>query len=200
MADTPETVLDESAGRQRLAKLYAEALYSAAQERGQSDAVGDELTAFVTDVLGREPRVAAFLASPAVGRKTKTETLKAAAGNLQNDLLRNLLGVLDKNGRLGSVAGIAAAYASIREAKAGLVRVGVTSAVPLNDRQRQELTGALAARLGKTPVLSESVDPEILGGLIVRVGDRVTDSSVRTRLETLRAQLLSQSGNYVLQN
>jgi F-type H+-transporting ATPase subunit delta len=200
MADAADTKLDETAGRQRLAKLYAEALFAAAAERGQADVVGDELAALVSDVLAREPRVAAFLASPAIGRKTKTDALQSAAGLLSSDLLRNLLGVLDKNGRLGSIKGIAVAYRAIREARAGRVPVRVTSAVPLTDHQRHELIAALASRLGKTPVLAEAVDPDILGGLIVRVGDRVTDSSVRTRLDTLRTQLLSQSGNYVLQN
>lgn len=200
MSDAADTKRDETAGRNRLAKLYAEALFAAAAEKGHSDAVGEELDDFVANVLDRDARVAKFLASPAVGRVAKTAALKEAAGGLTNDLVRNLFGVLDKNGRLKELRNIAAAYRVIRDGKAGLVRVRVTTAVPLTDAQRAALETTLAASLGKKPVIAAVVDPEILGGLIVRVGDRLTDSSVRTRLETLRAQLLSQSGNYVLQN
>ena len=115
----------------------------------------------------------------------------------QESLVRNLLGVLNHNNRLWLVRPVAAAYRDLLDHRAGRVRVRVTSAVPLTDEQRGRLAETLAARLKKTPVLSVAVDPELLGGLVVRVGDQVIDSSVRTRLETLRSQLLEQGSSYV---
>ena len=77
----------------------------------------------------------------------------------------------------------------------GVVRVQVTSAVPLSDGQRDELKKTLSAALRSDPVIELRTDPNLLGGLVVLVGDRVYDTSVRTRLETLRTHLMA-SGNY----
>jgi F-type H+-transporting ATPase subunit delta len=195
--DHPDPGHDGVAARNRLARVYAEALMAAAEDAGQVDDVGGELEAVVRGVLDADPGVEAFLASPAVGRQAKTEALGRAFGDRASPLVRNLLGVLNKNGRLGLVRTVAAAYRDLLDQRAGRVRVRVATAVPLTDEQRDRLTNALAARLDKTPVLSATVDPELLGGLVVRVGDQVFDTSVRTRLETLRAQLLEQGSSYV---
>jgi F-type H+-transporting ATPase subunit delta len=194
---SPETVLDPGATRSRLARVYAEALLAAAIDAGQVDEVGQELESLVQDVLDADPSVEAFLASPAVGRKAKTEAIDQAFGDRVSRLVRNLLGVLNQNNRLWLIRQIAGAYRDLLDQRAGRVRVRVASAVPLTDDQRNRLIHALATRLQKTPVLSMTVNPELLGGLVVRVGDQVFDTSVRTRLETLRSHLIEQGNSYV---
>jgi F-type H+-transporting ATPase subunit delta len=195
--DTPDPAHNGVVSRNRIARVYAEALLSAAEDAGQVDAIGAELDALVRDVLQADSGVEAYLASPAVGRRTKTEALERAFAGRTSPLVHNLLGVLNHNGRLGLVRSIAAVYRDLLDQRAGRVRVKVASAVPLTDDQRARLTATLSARLKKTPVLSVSVDPDLLGGLVVRVGDQVFDTSVRTRLDTLRSHLMEQGSSYV---
>ncbi|HVL10931.1 MAG TPA: ATP synthase F1 subunit delta, partial [Gemmata sp.] len=83
--------------------------------------------------------------------------------------------------------------------RAGRVRVRVTSAAELSDEQRRSLSGKLAEMLKKEPVLDVRVDPELLGGMIVQVGDRVIDTTVRTRLHTLRNLMLDKGSSYVVE-
>jgi F-type H+-transporting ATPase subunit delta len=201
-AATHDTVLDAGSVRARLAKVYAEAVLAAALPKGAAavDATGEDLEAFTREVLGRHPDVAAFLASPAVGHKTKEAALAAALDGRASDLLRGLLAVLARNGRLDLVPGIAAAYRQLLEDRAGRVRVKVASAVELSDAQRAALTETLSGMMRQTPVLDARVDPDLLGGLVIQVGDRVIDTSVRTRLQTLRTLLLDRGSSYVVEN
>jgi F-type H+-transporting ATPase subunit delta len=196
IADLQDTALDPGVTRSRLVQVYAEALLGAAADAGKVDDVGRELAEFVQSVLA-DPAVETYLVSPAVGRRAKTQAIEDALSGRVSDLVRNLFGVLNKNGRLGMIRPIAAAYRDLLEERAGNVRVRVGSAVALTDDQRKRLTDTLRARLKQTPVLSVTVDPNLLGGLVVRVGDQVFDTSVRTRLETLRNQLLEQGSSYV---
>jgi F-type H+-transporting ATPase subunit delta len=193
-----DTALDPGITRSRLVQVYAEALLAAAADAGRVEEVGGELSDLVDSVFAANPAIEAYLISPAVGRRAKTQALEDALSGRVSDLVRNMVAVLNKNGRLGIVRAIAAAYRDLLEQRAGRVRVKVVSAVPLSDDQRRRLTETLAARLKQSPVLSVSVDPNLLGGLVVRVGDQVFDTSVRTRLETLRNQLLEQGSSYVL--
>ncbi|HVK17483.1 MAG TPA: ATP synthase F1 subunit delta [Fimbriiglobus sp.] len=187
-----ESVLEATGASARLARVYAEALMAAAGP--QADAVGDDIDALVEDVLAERPNAERFLASGAVNRKTKAAVLQAAFAGT-SDVLRNFLGVLNQNNRLGLLRAIAAAYRKLSDEAAGRVRVTVTSAVALSDDQLTKLKTTLAGRLDAEPVLDARTDPDLLGGLVVQVGDRVYDSSVRTRLDSLRTHLMA-SGSY----
>ena len=189
---THETVLEATGARARLARVYAEALLALAEEGHAADAVGDELRTVATEVVAKSPDVAAFLDNPAIAAKTKLPVLGAAFGSA-SDLFKKFLDVLTRNHRLGLLRDIQAAYQGIRDRQAGRVRVLVRTAAPLNEAQTSELQQTLAGRLGKQPVLAVRVEPELLGGLVVQVGDRVYDSSVRTRLDSLKNTLMAGS-------
>jgi F-type H+-transporting ATPase subunit delta len=182
--------------------VYAEAFLAAALKPGgpaAADAAGAELTAFVADVLDRDATVSGFLVSPAVGKKSKAAVLDAALPGRASELLRGLLAVLARNGRLDLVRGVAAAYRQLLDERAGRVRVKVSSAVELSDDQRAALAAHLAGILRQQPVLDVRIDPDLIGGMVVQVGDRVFDTSVRTRLSTLRTLLLDRGSSYVVQ-
>jgi F-type H+-transporting ATPase subunit delta len=102
-----------------------------------------------------------------------------------SDLTRNFIGVLAANRRLAALPNIVRAFAAIAAAQRGEVTAEVTSAHPLNDDQIAQLATRLKAREGKEVKIKASVDPEILGGLVVRIGSRQIDGSIRTRLNTL---------------
>jgi F-type H+-transporting ATPase subunit delta len=188
-----ETVLEAGSIQARIARVYAEALLAAALKQSDADAVdavGEELDEFVEGVLDKNPAIAAYLASPAVGRHAKSAVLEAALSGRASDLLRGLFAVLIHNGRLGLVRGIDAIYGELLDQRAGRVRVKVTAASELSEAQRAALTTTLTTTLKQHPILDVRVDADLLGGMIVQVGDRVIDTSVRTRLQNLRNLLL----------
>lgn len=181
----------------RVARVYAEALLKAAGKQEQGDAVGEALDSLVADIFGAEPRVEAFLASPAVPRKAKAPVLLQVFGDRANEVFTNFLLVLNNHGRLDLLRPIRAAYHALLDEQARRVRVQVRSAVPLADEQRRQLQAQLRDRFHLEPVLQEGVDPELLGGLTVQVGDLVYDASLRSRLQDIRNQILTRSSHEI---
>ncbi len=183
----------------RLARIYAEALMANAEKAGSVDSIATELDELAGSIF-TNASAEEFITTPVISWRTKEPLLAQALQGNVSDLLRNFIGVLNKNGRLGMLPQIRAAYQSLQDDSAGRVRVTVKTAVPLGEQQQSDLAGTLAAALKKQPVLNLQVDPDLLGGIVVQVGDRVIDTSVRTRIQTLRAQLMERGSSYVLQN
>jgi len=190
-----ETVLDNTG--QRVAKVYAEALLRAAEQSGQGAAVLDELRALVDDVFRRDPAIEQFLSSPAVGRERKAEVIKRAFAGRASELLTNFLTVLNAHDRMEVLRAVARAYSDLYDRGQNRMQVLVRTAVPLADDQRERIAGELRAAFGKEPVLHASVDPALLGGLVVQVDDWVYDASVRTRLDLIRKQLVERSSHAI---
>lgn len=191
-----ETVLDAGTAKSRLARVYAEALLAAARQVSPEAPaeLATELTAF-DDAIRTNAGVATMLVSPVVGKKDRAAALDAALSGNASHTLRGLVAVLQQNNRLGLLRNIAAAFRQIIAEQAGQVPVKVTAAVALSDDQRAKLTANLKALLKQDPVLDVRVDPDLLGGMVVQVGDSVVDTSVRTRLQTLRTLLLDKGGS-----
>jgi F-type H+-transporting ATPase subunit delta len=183
----------EAKGAARIARTYAEALMNVAEKRDQADAVGEELESLVQDVFKAEPRLEALLATPAVKRKTKEPLIKQAFEGKASDLVLDFLLTLNRHDRLDLLRTIFFAYREIRDLRAKRIRVSVRSAVPLTEEQQAELKRTLESTTHLETVLEMKIDPDLLGGMVVQVGDDVFDSSVRTRIETIRNQLLARS-------
>ena len=186
-----ETVLDVNT--QRIARVYAEALLRTAQKQGKVDEVLDELEALVREVFRADPQLEAFFASGIIGRDRKAAVLRDAFGGRADELVLNALLVLNDHERLDLLRPIAAAYRALRDQRAGYMRVQVRSAAPLPDDQRERLRAKLRETFHKEPVLEQQTDPELLGGMVVRVGDWVYDQSLRAQLENLRNQIIARS-------
>jgi F-type H+-transporting ATPase subunit delta len=181
----------------RIARVYAEALLNAAARRGQEEAAGEELDGLVEEVFRTDPRVEQLLASPAVPRQAKGPVLRAVFGSRASELFTNFLEVLNAHGRLDLLRYIRAAYHELLDQRAHRVRVQVHSAVPLLDAQRQRLEQELREVFQVQPVLQAQVDPDLLGGLTVRIGDWLYDASVRTQIHTIRNQLITGSSHEI---
>ena len=192
-----ERVVD--VGAQRIARTYAEALLDAAEKRGQAQEVFEELQSLVQDVFAAAPQFEAFLASRAITARRKPPVIRAALQGRASDLLVNFLLVLNDHERLELLRPILSAYRQLHEERTRHVRVRVRSAVPLPDDQRERLVQELRARYQREPILETRVDPDLLGGLVLQVGDWVYDGSVRTRLADIRNQLIEKS-SYEIQN
>ena len=195
---TPDDTLPEATGNKaRLARVYAEALLAAASRAQLADTIGEELASVADGVLKSNPNVLAFFDSAAVSRAAKLPILAQAFEHNASELFKKFLGVLNQNGRLGLLRDVSATYHALRDQQANRVRVKVRAAAPLNDAQTESLRSTLAATLNQEPILDVKVEPELLGGLVVQIGDRVYDTSVKSRLETLRTHLMT-SGRHVL--
>jgi F-type H+-transporting ATPase subunit delta len=186
-------------GSQRVAKVYAEALLNAAEKEGQGDAVIEELETLVRDVFGADPKIEAFFASAAIGRKAKADVIRNVFQGKTSQLFFNFLLVLNDHERLDLLRPILAAARELRDQRARRIRVLVRSAAPLPEDQCQRLARELHDAFQLEPVLETRVEPELLGGVVVKVGDWLYDGSVRNRLELLRKQLIERS-SYEIQS
>jgi F-type H+-transporting ATPase subunit delta len=184
-------------GAQRVARVYATAILNAAEKQQKAQAILDELEALVRDVFGRDPHFEAFLASAAIGRDRKAEAIRDAFDGKSDEVLVNFLLVLNQHDRLELLRPILAAYREIYNERGGRMRVQVRSAAPLPDDQQERLREELRQAFHKEPVLQAEVDPELIGGLVVQVGDWLYDASVRTRLEQLRNEILERSSHEI---
>jgi F-type H+-transporting ATPase subunit delta len=180
-------------GALRVAHVYAQALLTAAEKQGRADEVFEQLNSLIEDVFAADPRVESFLASPAVPRPAKAPVLRAVFGDRAGPLFTNFLLVLNDHGRLELLRHVRFAYRQLLDERQRRVRVQVRSAVPLPDDQRQRLEQDLREAFRLNPVLETQVDPDLLGGLTVRVGDWLYDASLRTQLQTIRNQIMARS-------
>jgi F-type H+-transporting ATPase subunit delta len=188
------TVFDDAT--RHVARIYAEALLTAAEKRQQTQEVLEQLEELVRDVLARNSSFTLFLASAVFNRDHKRATLRRAFEGKINEVLYHFLLVLNDHDRLGIIRESAVLMRDIYERRAGRMRVDVTAAVALNDEQRERLRRELHDKFHRDPILAVRVDPDLLGGLVVKVDDWVFDGSVRARLERIRHQLI-EKGSYV---
>ncbi|MBA4046134.1 MAG: F0F1 ATP synthase subunit delta [Erythrobacter sp.] len=178
--------MDISAGiKASLAGRYASALFELAAEGGKVTAVETDLEALGA-ALRESGDLAALTTNPQLARAVQGNAMGAVAKKLKlSPLTTNFLGVLAANRRLGKLTGIIAAFKAIAAAQRGEVTATVTSAHPLSDDQLAALKTKLTAREGRTVMLTASVDPDLLGGLVVTIGSQRIDASIRTRLNSL---------------
>jgi len=168
-----------------LAGRYASALYDLAKERELTAAVEGDL-ANLAQAVRESSDFAALIHNPEISRDAAGKVIAGVAGVLGvSELTRNFLGVLAHNRRLGKLPEVARAYSEIAAAARGQVTAKVITAHPLDDAQRRELAAKLKAREGRDVTLDTAVDPGILGGLVVTIGSRRIDGSLRTRLNSL---------------
>lgn len=178
--------MEISAGIQAsLAGRYASALFDLASEAGTVTAVESDLEKLEA-ALQQSDELKMLTTNPKVSRDQAEKALWGVSALLGlSELTQNFLGVVAKNRRLSALPGIIRAFRQIAAAQRGEVTAEVTSAHALSDDQLATLRKKLTAREGRTVKLTSSVDPDLLGGLVVTIGSKRIDGSIRTRLNTL---------------
>ncbi len=170
-----------------VAGRYANALFELADNARSLDQVAQDLTTFRA-MAGASPDLARLLASPVIGRALQGKALLAvldAAGIA--GLTRNFIGAVAANGRARELVAMATAFLAELASRRGETTATVTSVVPLSPQQVQQLSDSLRTVLGGAKVsIDARVEPEILGGLVVKVGSRLFDSSIRSKLQRLQ--------------
>ena len=180
-----------------IARVYAQSIGAIAADQGCEDEILEELDGLV-GALDAAPGLEAFLASPLVEDDAKRTVVERALRGRASDLLVDALQVMRRKGRLDLVRALARAYRELWMKRRNRVEVRVASAVALSEELRAELAVAVGARIGKEPVLVESVDPSLLGGLIVSVGDDRFESSVASGIARLQADLLARAARELI--
>ena len=176
-----------------IARNYAETLHTLAVRHGGEEAVDEYARALddVAELLRREPRVRRFLETPRIGLDAKRRAVHDAfGGRVPEYFLRFILVVLEKR-RQGLLPDIAAAFHDLVDVSRNRVRAQVTLPGAPSPELEREIAARLEEKLGRTVIASYRVDPDLLGGAVIRVGDRTLDGSVRRRLGDLRRALLA---------
>ncbi len=186
-----ETVMDVTA--EQIARVYAQAYVGAAQSSGQPEELIEELESLVADVIVPHRSLEFALTSSLLSQDEKAQMLDRVFGGRASQLLLNFLKVLSRHGRLGLLRSIARSVRKIYATSHGRCDVEVTTASPLDDELTAALMARLQQKLGCQPVLSLSVDPSLLAGWIVKVGDTVYDSSVRTLLHRTHQAMIART-------
>jgi F-type H+-transporting ATPase subunit delta len=170
------------------AASYARALFELATTEDQVRRVETDLET-VTDTVKGHLKLKEILGDAAFPADKKREVIRQVFEADLSPLTLGVLTMLVDAGRDGELATVAAAYAEIAEAGTGAVTAKVTTAVPLTNELRAELVAKLATMSGTDVELREMVDPSVLGGVVVEIGGRVLDGSVRARLAEMKSQL-----------
>jgi F-type H+-transporting ATPase subunit delta len=172
-----------------VARSYAEALFELGERQNKHDAFVASFTA-LDEAAGRDPLVRAFLESPKIELAAKKSAVRRAIGQQTDPMFVNFLMVVLQKRRQRLLFDIGREYLALVDEKLGRMHVQVTLARAMDGALQEQLSKQLAAVLGKQVIPHVSVNPEILGGIIVRYGDRVLDGSLRRRLVSLRHRLM----------
>lgn len=172
-----------------VAERYAQALFDLARDAGAVEAVRDDLRALKA-MLAESADLRRLAASPTWSAEDKGKAFVALAAEAGFHMLTaKFLGLLIHNGRAGALGAVIAAFERLWAKASGVVAAEVTSALPLTDAQLGAVRAALRQSLGKDPEIETRVDPSILGGLKVKVGSRLFDASLKTKLDQLKFAL-----------
>ena len=168
-------------------RVYANALFEAAQEKGRLDVVREQLRQ-VVDAEAEVPELRELLRNPQLDPRARTAALEDVLGDAE-ELLRNFLLLLADKGRTGQLEEIAREFERLVAKHEGIVHAELTTAVELSDEEATKLLGQIERASGRKVEAMRRVDPDLIGGIVLQVGSHRLDASVRGRLERLRRQL-----------
>ena len=172
---------------EEIAQVYSRSLFEVAKETKKLDAVKEQLGEF-TDALDSNRELAVFFFSPYFSTQEKKDGLHKTVEGMDETLLNFLELLLEKH-RMPAIFRIRRQYEELWDTENQLLPVGITSAVDLDDAVVEKLAAQIGEQTGQRIELTRSVDPDIIGGIVVRVGNSILDASVKSRIESLRKQV-----------
>lgn len=173
----------------QLASRYAQAIYELAAEKQALDAVEEQLI-LIEQTISSVPELGTLLYHPQVPVEAKKDTIVKVFGADLTEYVRNFLLLLIDKRRETALPGIIKEYRVLANQARNITEAEVTTAMPLADGERQALAAKLSAVTGKKVILNTNIDQSILGGVIVKIGDKLIDGSVTRQLKALQAALL----------
>lgn len=181
------------ASRQHLATVYAKALLGAAEKAGQAEAVVEELESLVSDVLAKLPQLDMAFSSPRLAHEERVPLLDKAFGGRMSSTTLTFLKVLSRHDRLNCLRAITVAARKQLNVLRNRIEVIVESAHPLSNPLRERITARLGQLLSREVMLTTQINPDLLGGLVVRVGDTVYDASLAAQLKRMEQVTLEHT-------
>ena len=172
---------------EEIAQVYARSLFEVAQEHDKLDEVRDQLGQFA-DALGENRELQIFFFSPYFSTEEKKKGLDTALDDA-DETVENFLELLIENHRMPALFRVRRELDALWQDDNRLLPVQITSAVDLDDAVTSQIGDEIGRQTGRKVELTSTVDPDILGGLVLRVGNSILDASIRTRLERLRKQV-----------
>jgi len=176
------------AKRDDVVRGYAEAMFSIAEAEGELEPVEEQVYAFAK-MVEKRAKVREALIDPELPNENKRNLIGEVLGERANPVAVNLLGMLVEQGRARDIGRIAESLAEVAAERRQQVVGEVRSAVPLTDAQRRRLAEALSSATGRQVEVKVIVDPDLVGGVVARVGDVIFDGSIRSRLDEAKQQL-----------
>jgi len=170
-----------------VARPYAEAAFRSAAQKNALPQVAETLA--LVAAIARDGAMRSLLSDPRVTAAQKKEIFAEVAGTRMDDVTRNLVAILVDNARAELIGEIATQFDALKREHDRVVRARITSAQPLTEAQRADIVAAIERRYGKKVEAEMDVDPELLGGARVQVGDQVIHASVRDALAQMAAAL-----------
>jgi F-type H+-transporting ATPase subunit delta len=172
-------------------RVYAEALLGAARDAGRLDAVREDLGDFVAAVEASDD-LRSLLRNPQIEPRVKRDALAAALGEV-DDLVRNFLLLLAEKGRIGEAADVQRELERLVAREERILELDLTTAIELSEEEAAQVVSRIEEASGRRVVASRTVDPDIIGGIVIQAGSKRLDASVRGRLEQLRQELTARS-------
>ena len=174
---------------QRVAAIYGRAVFDAAVAEGNRDEVIEQLDSLITDVLDPSPELDALFGNPMISAEQKQAIIQAIFSGRAFPIVLSFLQAVAKNERLVHLRSIVDAVHHFRDQADSVTRVGATTAHSMSPELAAQLSESTETLLGCRVQLETDVDPTILGGVILRIGDTVYDGSITVRLEQLRKEM-----------
>jgi F-type H+-transporting ATPase subunit delta len=168
-------------------RMYARALFEAAREEGRLEQVAADLAA-LAGAFDEIPELRAFLRNPQVDPAGKAEVLEAISGGA-DELVRNFVRVVAEKGRAGELAEMNREFEALFAQEQNRLAVELTTAYDLSDDEARSIVTAIEKASGRSVEATRTVDPDLIGGIVLKVGSFFADGSVRGRLERLRREL-----------
>jgi F-type H+-transporting ATPase subunit delta len=168
-------------------RIYANALFEAAKEKGRLEPVREELNDFVR-ALDDVPELRLLLVNPQLDTRAREEALAAVLADA-DELVRNFLLLVTEKGRADELDEMVREFEALVAAEEGILDVELTTALELSDAEREKILGQIEQASGRKLRATRRVDPSLIGGFVLRAGSHRVDASVRGRLERLRRDL-----------
>lgn len=163
---------------------FARAMFELSLEEGEREAVREQLH-IIEDVLKQNPEYGTLLDTPAITREEKLSLVESAFASLSSEIVKNLIKMLTERRECHLFSAIVRAFDAIYDEALGILRVEAITARAMSEEQKNALSAKLAAKTHKTIVLKNTVNPEVLGGVLLRYGEVQLDGTLKSRLDTL---------------
>jgi F-type H+-transporting ATPase subunit delta len=169
---------------------YAQALLELADSRQQTDAIAGDVQA-IAQVLRDDASLQKYFADPSIGHAERSAKLEHAFNGKTSELLVSFLKLLNAKDRLGQFGGIAQAFQVLLDQRSGNQPVEITVPAALSEQELEDVRIQISTKIGKHARLTQKVDESIIGGLILKIGDKLIDGSVKSQLEQMKHRLVA---------